>query len=293
MRIIGIGLHSNNYLKFQVLFYSLIFKSAIPILDARVLPQYSIHFSKNSIISTIDCSKIQAISQTWSLQSSFSSHSSTSTALRSILSSLSFVYFIHSLFHFHSFYYHFLSNQQSIISASFYFPFSNKHYSILHSSSSHTLHIIKIRMVQCLLTIDSSLRIIRQKPLHSIILIISTLNKSNALLSMRGTNSLNGRAVYTFCIDAFHSGYVFNFGMFAKLGDPNFLNITSLWSLSFWPGKRGVLLYSSTRYLQYAHETSEDAAAAPHVHAGVVIAVSEQNIRRTVPESDDFAGVST
>ena len=40
--------------------------------------------------------------------------------------------------------------------------------SILHSSSSHTLHIIEIRMVQCLLAIDSSLRIIRQKTLPSI-----------------------------------------------------------------------------------------------------------------------------
>ena len=167
--------------------------------------------------------------------------------------------------------------------------------SILHSSSSHTLHIIEIRMVQCLLAIDSSLRIIRQKTLPSITSPHHhpTLNKSNALLSIRGTSSLNGRGLYTFCIDAFHSGYVFSFGMFAKLGDPNFLKITSLSSLSFCPGNRGVLLYSSMRHLCNAHPTSEDAATAPHVHAGVVVAVSEQNIGRTVPESHDFAGVST
>ena len=130
-------------------------------------------------------------------------------------------------------------------------------------------------MVQCLLAIDSSLWIIRQKTLSSTPLPISTLNKSNALLSIRGTNSLSGRGLYTFCIEAFHSGYVFNFGIFAKLGDPNFLKITSLSSLSFCPGKRGVLLYSSMRHLHNAHPTSEDAPAAPHVHAGVVVAVSE------------------
>ena len=169
----------------------------------------------------------------------------------------------------------------------------HKHISILHSSPSHTFHIIKIRMVQGLLTIDSFLRIVRQKTLQSTTILFSTLNKSNALLSIRGTNSLSGRAVYTFCIEAFHSGYVFNFGMLSKLGDPNFLKITSLSSLSFCPGNKGVLLYSSTSHPQPPHTTGEDAATAPHVHAGIVIAISKQNIRGTVPKSHHFAGVST
>ena len=71
--------------------------------------------------------------------------------------------------------------------------------SILHSSSSHTLHIIEIRMVQCLLAIDSSLRIIRQKTLPSItsphIIILRSTNPTHCYPFEAPTRSMG--AVYT------------------------------------------------------------------------------------------------
>ena len=167
----------------------------------------------------------------------------------------------------------------------------NKH-SILHCSSVKNLaNIGKVRVLKSLLAVNASLRIVHQQflslthPSSSYRQQIQRQRIHSGNKRVERFGGVHGRV-------AVPLGVCVQLGHRRQRGGPQLLedDVTLVsFVLSREDGSAVVELYS---LLSTREGTRKDAAATPHIDARVVIAIAQENVRRTVPQRNHLTRVS-
>ena len=167
---------------------------------------------------------------------------------------------------------------------------NNKH-NILHCSSVKNLaNISKVRVLQSLLAVNASLRIVHQQ-------FLSLTHPSSSYRQQIQRQRIHSGNKRVERFGGVHGRVAVPLGVCVQLGHrrqgggPQLLedDVTLVsFVLSREDGSAVVELYS---LLPTRGGTRKDATATPHIDARVVIAIAQENVRRTVPQRDHLTRV--